>query len=353
MEESIAIEELYSVRKHPFMVLALLLSLCICAHAAPMASGLSKFLGGAIDSAGNLHGTNFTAYWNSTRLVNVGNWYELEPAQGGYVSEYVNGMTDFCAQNGWDFIHNQIFNASGGAPEWVAGLPLAQQVQGVKNILQWFRQTCKPGKIIIDNEVLHRAAPPYAAGMGGSGATGYDWLIQEYTWARQYLPYSAGWRLGINDYDVEGNDEPGWNGDPGATTRYINLCRLLINAGVLDFIGCEGDYIPGYTTGGVNNALNRLGALGLPLYITEANFDSPDDNVQLGYFQTYFPIIWQNQYVAGFIYWSPTNYASDGNIFPNSTLQHSDGSNRPALNWLLEYVPSSNPPNAFASPQSQ
>jgi endo-1,4-beta-xylanase len=310
-----------------------------------LSTGLNKWVGGAMDTASNLHPL-YNGYWEGTRLVSVGNWYALEATQGSRVSTYVAETQSYCQANGMVYMGNQLFNSSGGDPAWVASLSAAAAAQARHDLINWYAATFVPGLLLIENEVLHRGPPAYASAMGGAGATGYDWLITEYTWARAVMPKGSGWLLGINEYDVEGNDQPGWNADPGQTTAYINLCNLLISRGLLDFIGCEGDYLPGFTVADVNTGLNRLGALGLPLYITEANFDSANDSIQLSYVQNYFTVCWQNPHVYGFMFWSPTSYASDGNTFPNSNMQFSGGANRPALQWLIGYVPTSNPPLA-------
>jgi len=41
--------------------------------------------------------------------------------------------------------------------------------------------------IDVVNEPLH-AVPPYAAALGGSGATGWDWVIKAFEMARGHFP---------------------------------------------------------------------------------------------------------------------------------------------------------------------
>ena len=41
--------------------------------------------------------------------------------------------------------------------------------------------------------------PPYMAALGGAGASGYDWVVSIFKWARQYCPNST---LIVNDYNI-------------------------------------------------------------------------------------------------------------------------------------------------------
>jgi hypothetical protein len=191
--------------------------------------------------------------------------------------------------------------------------------------------------VTIANEVLHTNPPPLAAALGGPGMTGYDWVLRAFQLARQYMP---GVKLGINDYNVELNDHQPW--DPGETTRYINLIRLLVNGNLLDWIGCEGDFLESASPDDLKTAMHRLGAFGLPIYITECTISDQNDQQQLIDIQNVFIPLWQSPYVFGFSFWDV--YQNYGGSRPDDWLENSDGSHRPAFDWLIGYVPSSDPP---------
>lgn len=332
------------------------LTLILCPQAgAALATGLNKWLGGAINRAdkpdlGNGYASqaDYLNLWNATRITDLNQWYELEPVQGTFISQYVQFAVDFCKTNGINLTYSPLFWSDKSGPSWFNNLGAAAQEQAIKDLLAWFAKTFPPGKIIITNEPLHTSADlPCWNDMGGGLGTNWQFLVTLYTWARAAMPSQAGWRLGINDYNVEMNDHQSW--DLGRTTDYINLCSILKNAGLLDFIGCEGDFLPGTSAVDLSTSMQRLGALGLPIYVSEMQVDGPTDAKQLADLQAVFVPLWQSPYVFGINYWLAGSYNGDPNS-PNSNLENSDGSHRPALQWLQSYVPTSNPPLVGGTP---
>ena len=78
-----------------------------------------------------------------------------------------------------------------------------------------------------------------------------------------------------------------------------------------------------------------LVATGLPIYISELNISLSNDQQQLDAFKRVFPIFWDKPAVKGV---TPREY-QHGKIWrADSYLIRSDGSERPALTWLREYI---------------
>ena len=75
--------------------------------------------------------------------------------------------------------------------------------------------------IDVVNEPLHD--PPrgatngnYIEALGGNGVTGWDWIINAFTLAREYFPNA---KLVLNDYSI--------TNDGNATTNYLTIINLL------------------------------------------------------------------------------------------------------------------------------
>jgi hypothetical protein len=90
-----------------------------------------------------------------------------------------------------------------------------------------------------------------------------------------------------------------------------------------------------YTDGGGISAWDRLGKLGLPIYVSEFDVNIANDDAQLRRYKALFPVIWQSPAVAGVTLWGYKQYHTWRR---NAYLLRADGSERPALVWLREYV---------------
>ncbi|MGA8658196.1 MAG: endo-1,4-beta-xylanase [Chthoniobacterales bacterium] len=84
----------------------------------------------------------------------------------------------------------------------------------------------------------------------------------------------------------------------------------------------------------IRSSLDRLGSVGLPVYISELDVNIADDDVQLERYKSLFPILWQNSAVKGVTLWG---YKQNHIWKSHAYLLRSDGSERPALAWLKEY----------------
>jgi hypothetical protein len=88
--------------------------------------------------------------------------------------------------------------------------------------------------------------------------------------------------------------------------------------------------------------MNALAATGLPIYITEMDLDGETDQVQLDEMMRLFPLFWEHPAVAGVTFFGfrpPVWRQAQG-----AYLTWTNGVERPALQWLRDYVIASNPP---------
>jgi endo-1,4-beta-xylanase len=338
-------------------LLTLILSASI-ANATPAASGLNKWFGGSLGIDAHMGPPDWTSVFNWGFAIDLGHWYEWEPSQGQFRGIYVQNELNFLGSQSpaaqyeiatvlWGYYDTPTNNE----PSWMAALPAAQQVQEFINALQFLSGLLPPGsKVNLIAEPIHTNMSTVAEALGGTGATGYDGFINAVKLARQYMPKLL---IGVIDFNIETNDNQSW--DPGATTRFINLINILKSNGASpDYISCEGDFLENISAADLTTAMNKLGATGLPIEISQLDIESGaagDDASQLAALQKVFIPLWQSPYVIGIGYFA-TDPISQSNYpgHANDNLWRYDESHRPALDWLLSYIPKSNPPNVYASP---
>ncbi|GEM_PF-230915 len=301
----------------------------------------SKFLGNAYgDAVDNI----FAAYWTQLTPGNAGKWGTIAGSQDTTQWNWseLDAQYNYAKTNGLIFKdHNLIWGQQ--QPSWISSLDSATQA---KYIEIWIRNVGQryPNIDMIDvvNEALNGHNPPdgggsparanYKNALGGNGATGWDWVINAYKMARKYLPNA---KLLINDYGIIN--------DNTSTTSYIQIINLLKQQGLIDGIGVQGHRfeLESADTTVVKSNLDRLAATGLPVYISEmdlgnvGNTGTPDDNVQLQLYKKVFPVLWRHPGVKGITLWGYL----DGQTWQTTCyLVRSDGTARPALLWLSQFI---------------
>jgi gluconolactonase len=153
-------------------------------------------------------------------------------------------------------------------------------------------------------------------------------VLNAFRIARSSFPHA---KLLINDYDI--------TNDRAATQRYKRIIELLQAERLIDAIGVQGH---AFTTRAdiplathVAN-LDALAATGLPIYVTELDIDGPTDDTQLQDYQRIFPAFWEHPGVRGITLWGfrPPVWRNAQGAY----LVRKDGSERPALQWLRQYL---------------
>jgi hypothetical protein len=179
------------------------------------------------------------------------------------------------------------------------------------------------------------APAPFAGALGGSGSTGYDWIIKSFKMARKRWPKAI---LMYNDYN---NIE--WDKDVQYT---YDLVKKMIEVDApIDAIGCQAHDAFRRPTSKVKSNIDKLASLGLPIFITEYDIQVTDDNKQLKIMKEQFPMFWNHPKIAGITYWG---YIVGATWRNGTGLMRSNGTERPALTWLKKYVNENpNPSNDF------
>lgn len=339
-------DRLFLVRKRYRAVCLVLLTALLFApdeSFSQLALGRSKFLGNAV-TFGYRIPSNYLIYWNQVTPGNDGKWGSVENNQGVFNWSGLDALYNYALTNGIPFKdHNLIWGQQ--QPSWIS--QVADSANQRAAIKEWIdsvgHRYPKMDFIDVVNEPLH--APPdgrngtanYIRALGGSGSTGWDWVVTAFTWARQAC--APGVKLLINEYNVLQ--------DNNTTNTYIAIIDTLKARGLIDGIGIQGHYfefksaqgltpVYSYSVATLKSNLDRIASqTGLPIYISEFDINEPDDSVQLANYQIYFPLFWEHPAVKGITLWG---YNQSDTWKVNAYLVRGDGTERPALQWLRKYL---------------
>jgi GH35 family endo-1,4-beta-xylanase len=223
-------------------------------------------------------------------------------------------------------------------PAWLETLDPATQLAEIK---QWFEAvaTRYPAIDFIEvvNEPLH-AKPDtigrgnYITALGGTGATGWDWVINSFKLARQYFPNAKLW---INDYSIVSSF--------ANTATYMQIINLLKAENLIDGVGEQAHaFSTTVSSTTITTNLNTLASTGLPLYATELDIDGPPaetpqgDTIQLRQYQRIFPLFWEHPAIKGITVWGfrPGHWRTA----EGAPLVYANGAEKAAMVWLKQYV---------------
>ncbi|MCW8126553.1 endo-1,4-beta-xylanase [Microbulbifer halophilus] len=275
------------------------------------------FFVGNITTGGQVR-SDFMQYWGQITPENEGKWSSVEGVRDQYNWSGLDAAYNFAQQNGIPF-KQHTFVWGSQSPDWINDLSPSEQAAEIE---EWIRDYCAryPDTQMID--VVNEATPGHAPAGYAQSAFGNDWIIRSFELARQYCPDAI---LILNDYNVLS-----WN-----TQEFIDMARPAVEAGVVDAIGLQAHGLEDWSLNDVQSKLDAVAALGLPIYISEYDVDHADDQIQLQIMQEQFPMFFSHPSVAGITLWG---YVVGGTWVPNSGLIRSDGSHRPAMTWLMNFL---------------
>ena len=281
----------------------------------------SKWVGNII--AGSVP-SNFATYWNQSTPENASKWGVVEGRQGSRSWGNVDTIYNYCKTNGFPFkFHTLVWGSQ--EPNWIGSLSATAQKQAVTD---WIAAAGAkyPNSDFVDvvNEPLHSPAS-FRNAIGGSGSTGWDWIVWSFEQARKAFPNS---KLLINEYGIIS--------DPNAANNYVKIINILKGKGLIDGIGiqCHQFNMDNVSTSTMKNVLGILGATGLPIYVSELDITG-DDNTQLNRYKEKFPVLYESQYVKGITLWG---WIQGTTWISNTHLISTSGVERPALTWMKQYL---------------
>lgn len=290
---------------------------------AQLAQGKGKFLG-------NTHTKgqtplNFDLYWNQVTPGNAGKWASCEQQRDDFnYWLWLDRAYNHAKEFGMIFKeHTLVWGGSSGDPTWMRDVPQDEQMD---EVLEWFAALAEryPEIDMIDvvNEPLH-APPVYANALGGSGSTGWDWVVWCFEKARQYFPNAI---LILNDYNVLNYTS--------TCDDFLEIIEILQDRNLIDAIGCQGHSLESISFSTIQTNLAKLAATGLDIYISEYEARG-DDNTQLNLYKEHFPYFWEHPNVKGITLWG---YLEGDMWRGEAYLLEDDGiTERPALEWLRDY----------------
>jgi endo-1,4-beta-xylanase len=282
-----------------------------------------KFVGN-ITTRGQVR-TDFEMYWDQITPENEGKWGSVEATRDQMNWSPIDRIHDYAVAHGILFKqHNFVWGSQ--QPSWLSGLSAADQRAEVE---EWIRLFCEryPDVALIDvvNEPPPHTNPVYMNALGGAGASGYDWIVQTFKWARQYCPKAI---LILNDYNTieYANDN----------SHFIDIVNKIKAAGApIDAIGAQAHDAYKLSNATVQGFVDKLAATGLPVYITEYDINLASDSDQQKVMSTQFPMFWNDKHVAGITLWG---YLVGATWEANTGLLNTNGTPRPALSWLKDYL---------------
>ncbi len=301
-----------------------------------LAAGEPKFLGSAyLPNLSPNWESDFNKYWTQLTPENAGKWGSVASDSSDTTTWHWSGLDASynLAQSNHLLFKEHCLIWGAQQPAWISSLDSAQQYHYIET---WIRMVGQryPETDLIDvvNEPLDGHQPPdggngranYEKALGGKGKTGWDWVVNAFKLARKYLPNT---KLLINDYGILNSTSN--------TDTYINVINILKDSSLIDGIGCQAHGLENTSAATVKSNLDKLAATGLPIYISEFDLNISNDNQQKTKYQELFPVFWQHPDVKGVTLWG---YVEDLTWRPSTFLVHKNGTARPALFWLAQYI---------------
>ncbi|WP_430623900.1 endo-1,4-beta-xylanase [Marinimicrobium locisalis] len=275
---------------------------------------------GNITTSGQVR-SDFTQYWDQITPENEGKWGSVEGTRDQYNWGPLDAIYDYARANDIP-VKAHVLVWGSQRPNWIDGLSASEQRAEIE---EWISDYCDryPDTEIID--VVNEALPSHAPANYAENAFGSDWITESFRLAREHCPNAV---LVYNDYNFMTWD----------TDAIIDMIRPAVNSGYVDALGLQahGLYNPQvWTAQQIEDKLDQIAALGLPLYISEYDIQESNDQLQLEYMQTHFPIFYNHPDVVGITLWG---YIVGATWREGTGLMTSNGQQRPAMQWLMEYL---------------
>ena len=284
----------------------------------------NKFFGTAPSgSEGAPDYADLLTYFNQLTPENASKWGTVESERDVMNWANLDVAYNFARANNIRFkFHTLIWGQQ--EPGWIADLAPEEQLAEID---EWMSAVAEryPDLEMIDvvNEPLH-APPSYIEALGGAGETGWDWVIKAFEMAREHFPRA---QLILNDYQILQL--------PNFTQDYLNIINLLQERGLIDAIGVQAHFLERTQASMIQANLDTLAETGLPIYASEFDLNLANDAQQANVMRDLFSVFWDHPAVAGVTHWGHLQ----GDIWrTDAYLIRTDGTLRPAMNWLLCYM---------------
>lgn len=302
---------------------------------AQPARGAGKFLGN-ITTRGQVR-TDYLKYWNQITGENETKWASVEGTRDKMNWKGTDSIAAFAARNGIPWKFHCLIWGSQYPSSWMNNLSKTEQLE---EITEWFDESAKRYPDVPMIDVVNEAYPshkpaPFKDALGGDGATGFDWIIKVFEMARERWPKAI---LIYNDYNtIEYNSEVTW---------MVKLAEAMKKAKApMDAIGVQAHDASRISTATVKGNIDKLAATGYPVIVSEYDIPQSNDATQKRIMEEQFTMFWNHPKVIGITYWG---YIVGSTWVNGSGLLNTNGTERPALTWLVDFVKKNpDPPNDY------
>ncbi len=297
---------------------------------AQLSSNPYKFLGNIttsynVDAGGGV--PKYYTLWNQITCENESKWSSVEGSRGNFNWSGADRAFNYAKQHNFTYkFHALVWGAQ--YPGWLESLSAGERFSAMTN---WFNHAKEHYDELPMIDVVNEAIGMHQQGnpmiketLGGGGKTGYDWLIKAFEMAYERWPDAI---LIYNDYNSIRYD----------LDNYITLVRTLRDAGApIDAYGNQSHELSDISESELVNALKKQqDALKMPMFVTELDIDIANDARQKSQYQMVLPKMWEAPYCAGVTMWG---YVVGHTWVGNSGLYKENGTERPAMSWIKEYM---------------
>ena len=318
------------------IVFVWIVCLCTLQANAQLSSNPNKFLGNITTGwQVDFGSTPFYQLWNQITPENESKWEIVQGAgRNSFNWAGCDNAYNYAKEHNFPFkFHTLVWGSQ--YPKWMDNLSVEEQYEAIEQWMDAVKERY-PDLPMIDvvNEAIPGHAPaPYKAALGGDGITGYDWIVKAFEMAHERWPDAI---LIYNDYNTFQ-----WQ-----KKEFIELVKTLRDAGApIDAYGMQSHDLTGVNVNTFKNAMTEIqNELKMPMYITEYDIASADDNFQLQCYKEQVPYMWEADYCAGVTLWGYI-YGKTWTEGGNSGIIK-DGQDRPAMTWLKTYMQSDAAKNA-------
>jgi endo-1,4-beta-xylanase len=278
----------------------------------PFGAGMSKLLLG-----NTRYQEFFRSHFNWAVFDNESKWYANEPEQGCVTYTHADALNAWCLRHAIKVRGHCLFwEPAKWQPAWVRKLGTAElrtaAEERLRSAVTHFR-----GKFLhwdVNNEILH----------GSFFRDRLGEAIWPWMFARTHeLDPDA--RLFINEFNILSVDQ---DYQEVETDAYVAQVRKLLDRGApITDVGIQGhvwaeDILK--TPGVIEERLDRVATLGLPVWITEFDVADEDENARADKLELIYRTAYSHPAVAGIFMWSV--WAGDSWRGPNASIVNLDWS---------------------------
>lgn len=305
---------------------------------AQLSTNPNKFLGNITTYYNVDYGKEkYYTLWNQITCENETKWSSVQ-GSGRNSWNWNDAAYNYAKQHNFPFkFHTLVWGSQ--FPGWIKDLSAQERYDAIINWLDGVKQHYPDLEMIdVVNEAVegHQQDTHYISeALGGTGQTGYDWIIKAFELAYERWPDAI---LIYNDFNTFRWD----------TDKFIDLVRTVRDAGApIDAYGCQSHDLTDISFSDLQIAdQNIQDALRMPMYITEYDIGLTDDDKQAQKYQEQIPYLWEKSYCAGITLWGYIYGATwinlkdkDGNTTERGISGIiKNGTDRKAMTWLRQYM---------------